>query len=419
MVSLSSILKRLWSQGLPPAVFTILVQVLNVSAQLAVDILLARGFGPEIVGELIFAFSIAGLLGIFLLFGTGEIAIQMYARKKETPQAVFTGASMMLVIGATVCLTLTTIILGIMELPTRASVLVYTVVAVLILNGAASVCNHALVAFDASKHDLKVTSSTRTLLVVGIAAAVITESLVMAMSAYIFSATTSAIGRAWLVHRHCFTLRIEYDPSVLGQLWRRGRSIGFGAIFGTISNRADMLVIRSWVGAIDTGLYGAAYRIVTGVQMGATSVSFALFPYLGQQERKPHIERLFIALPVLGAAALILTALTLAEPLMPLIFGEAFAPAGVYLKYLLLAAALQTLAVFLSRWMISREMERYLPRAQAASAVVNIGLLVSLVPTLGGFGAVLATLGCEVVGFVMLATAALLERGHVMKQEVR
>lgn len=418
MVSLSSILKHLLSKGLPPAVFTILVQVLNVSAQLAVDVLLARGFGPEIVGEIIFAFSIAGLLSIFLLFGTGEIAIQMYASEEETPQSVFTGASMMLGIGATVCLALTTAILAVMQLPMRATVLVYTVVVVLILNGVASVFNHALVAFDASKHDLKVTLSTRLLLVAGIAAAVVTDSLLLAMSAYIASTAALAIGRAWLVHRHCFKLRIEHERRVFTQLWRRGRSIGFGAIFGTISNRADMLVIRSWVGAVDTGLYGAAYRIVTGVQMGSTSVSFALFPYLGR-EGKRHIERLYIALPILGAGALVIAAFTVAEPLMPLIFGEAFATAGVYLKYLLLAAALQTLAAFLSRWMISREMERYLPKAQAASAIVNIGLLVLLVPTLGGFGAVLATLGCEVVGFTVLAAAALFERGHVMKKERR
>ncbi len=62
-----------------PAAATVWVQLMTVGAQLGVDIMVARMLGPALTGEVVFALATAGLLSVVMLFGTGEVAVALYA----------------------------------------------------------------------------------------------------------------------------------------------------------------------------------------------------------------------------------------------------------------------------------------------------------------------------------------------------
>lgn len=383
------------------ASFTFLVPILSLAFQLVVDVLVARRLGPELLGEMAFAFSLAGLLSIFLLFGTGEIAIQRYVERDTPPERVFSSMLTLLGAGTLVCLTLATLLCHNLELSRVTWVAVLMVLATLVLNGASSLCNHAIIAFDLSRRDVSTVLISRLVLITSVLLTLPSGDLGWILGSFVLAALVQLVARAQLVHRHAFELRWDWCPETTMELWRRGRHIGLGSVFGTAANRADTLAIRHLAGAYATGLYGAAYRFITGLQAISSALSLALFPWLRRAQGR-WLRRLFLALGVFPALALIVIAFTLPEFLIWLAYGDAFAPAAQVLRWLLLASAFQWMHAFASRWWIAQGREHVLPRAQAAGALIGLTTLLALIPRYGALGAAWATLAGDVVGLCVL-----------------
>ena len=388
-------------ERLPPAAWTVAVQGVDMAAQLAAGIAVARLLGPEAMGAFTFAFAVAAILAIFVLFGTGEVAIQLYGKPAEhRPQAVL-GATLLVVGGgAVVCILGGGAVIAAMDLAPLTRLAVALALATLLLNGLAVALNLAVLAFDASRRDLVDVAWTRALLLVGVAAGAWTGSLVVVLVAYIGGAALLTAARWWHVHTRLFPARPELDRPTTDELWRRGRHVGVGSIFGVISSRSDMLLLEHLTSTAEVGLYGAAYRLINGVQAGSTAVATALYPGYARAVEAGAVNRtrrLFVAFPVACAAGLVVVALTLAEPIVVFVFGEAYRAAGPLFEVLLAAAAVQTLITFAAKALIARHQERHLPPAQALSAATNLGLNLVFIASLGGLGAAWATLAAEVV----------------------
>lgn len=383
------------------ASFTFLVPMLSLVFQLIVDVLVARRLGPELLGEMAFAFSLAGLLSIFLLFGAGEIAIQRYVERELPPARVFSSMLTLLGLGTVVCLTLAMIICSSLELSRVTWVAVVMVLATLVLNGGSSLCNHAIIAYDLSQRDISTVLWSRLVLVGGVLVTLPTQNLGWILGSFVLAALVQLIARARLVHQHAFALRWDWCPETTLGLWRRGKHIGVGSIFGTAANRADTLAIRHLSGAYATGLYGAAYRFITGLQAISSALSLALYPWL-RRMKETWLRGLYLGFGIAPALLLLIVAWTLPEFLIWLVYGEAYAPAAHVLRWLLLASAIQWMHAFASRWWIAHDREDVLPRAQAAGALVGLSALFLWVPSHGALGAAWATLAGDAVGLVVL-----------------
>ncbi len=135
----------------PPAGWTLVVQGIELVASIAATILVGRVLGTEAMGSFAFALNLAGLLAIFLLFGTGEIAIQMYQDAENTsPRAVY-GASLMVVAGGSVaCLAVGSAVVFGMGLSFESGLATYIALLTLLVNGLAATLNNAILAFDAA-----------------------------------------------------------------------------------------------------------------------------------------------------------------------------------------------------------------------------------------------------------------------------
>ena len=367
----------------PAAAWTIIVQGLNLIGQLAVDVMIARMLGPQIAGEVIFAFSVSGMLSIFALFGSGEIAIQLYNQRRVAPQQVMTAVSVILGLGTALCRILGFALSLAVSLPWEGKFSVMAALLVLSINGMSSVMNHAIVSWDLSKQDMSSILISRLVMVVGVALAAGVGSLMGVWGAYVVGALVQCLWRARIVHRHAFTLKWSFDGQVLADLWRRGKHVGISSIFGTIATRADMPILRVMAGAQATGLYGAAYRIVSGINMLSGSTAFALFPFLSRPDPDGKLKiyrKLYQAIPIVGSVCLWFSAAFFAEPVAVWVFGPSFIASGVMLKWLLIAASFQLMQSFLARYVIVWGYEQLLPRAQLLAAVTNLGMLLWLAP---------------------------------------
>jgi O-antigen/teichoic acid export membrane protein len=397
---------------LPPAAWTVVVQGLDVAAQTLAGLLLARMLGPDALGTFAFALNLAGLLAIFVLFGAQDVCVQLLTRRASSPQAILTSGGVVLSGGAVFCLTVglgVALALGLEGQRLAASALALLT---LIVNGGSSLLNAAIVAGQRSRSDVGNLIASRTLLVVGATLAALAGSLVGVLFAFLLSAITLLLLRARLVHRSLFRLRPRFDGDVLRALWRRGRRVGAGSIFGTVSSRSDLLLLELWTSTTVVGLYGAGYRVLHGVLAAAMAVSLALFPGLTRAldgDDPGGAAKRFFLFPALVGPALVVLALAGGAELIVWLYGDAFAVARDIFKVLLLAGSVQVLHVFGSRWLIAVGLERVLAPSQALAAAVNLSLNVLWIPSLGALGAARATLAAELVqaaAFIVLGAWA-------------
>jgi O-antigen/teichoic acid export membrane protein len=397
---------------LPPSAWTVVVQGLDVGAQMVAGLLLARMLGPDALGTFAFALNLAGLLAIFVLFGAQDVCVQLLTRRATSPQAVLTSGSVVLIGGAVFCLTVglgVAIALGLEGERLAACALALLT---LIVNGGSSLLNAAIVAGRRSRGDVLNLLASRTLLVAGAVVAALAGSLVGVIVAFLLSAITLLLLRARLVHRSLFSLRPRFDVEVLRALWQRGRRVGAGSVFGTISSRSDLLLLELWTSTTVVGLYGAGYRVLHGILAAAMAVSLALFPGLTRAldagDRTAAAKRFFF-FPALVGPTLVLLALAGGAELIVWLYGDSFAAGRDVFQVLLLAGSVQVFHVFGSRWLIAVGFERVLAPSQALAAATNLSLNLLWIPSFGALGAARATLAAELVqaaAFVLLGAWA-------------
>jgi O-antigen/teichoic acid export membrane protein len=414
-----------------PALAVVAVQAIDVVAQTAAGIIAARALGPERLAPFSFGFGVAGLLSIFLLFGSGEAALVAYARTGPaalSPVAVLHAAARAWLRGTVSVAGLGTLIAtGLMlhgSLDGFGAAVLAGSLVILAINGLGSVFNHAIVGKGAAARDLPNTLVSRGLLLLGTVAAGFAPmalAVPVLLAAHFTAAVVLVALRARLVHRALFPLG-PVDARALAEaretLSRTARHIGGGAVFGTISARSDTVFLEAFAAPAQLGLYSAVYRLINGIAAVNTAFATALFPavarlFNGEPTDTATLYRRVTTLPLkvrllpVGMAAAALVAAGLSGPIVGLVYGDKYAAAAPVLAILLVAASLQTVFAFSSRLVVAAGRASLLPWAQGAAAATGLALNLLLIPTQGASGAALATLGCELVGVIILGALLL------------
>ena len=288
--------------------------------------------------------------------------------------------------------------------------------ATLIGNGIAGMFNLAIVAHGASRADLVSVFVTRLALVLGLCAMSGRHDLASVMAVYPLCAFALAALRGLHVHRSLFPLRVAHDEHVQRELGGRARNVGLGSIMGTVTARADTLLLRMYAGAEATGLYAASYRFVNAADAAATALATALFPRLNRQLAGVHAAsagRHYLGVGAL-LALLVAGSVPLSGWLASFVYGSEFASAARVLATLLLAASAQICGTFIHKWWIANAREQLLPRGQLLAAIVGCGAYLITIPRYGALGAALSTLASQLTLLVFYAgvwmTDAWLER---------
>lgn len=177
--------------------------------------------------------------------------------------------------------------------------------------------------------------------------------------------------------------------------------------------RIDMVMLEWMMGPREVGFYAAAYRFLDIVIVLAASLSGPLFPRLSAvAHARPHEARrlledawrplLALGLPLsLGACAL-------ATPLVTVLFGGAFAESAPLLRVLIWGTLPLFWVNLAGHALIAANRVWPLAAVYAASAGVNVGVNLLLIPRYGAAGAAVATLACE---WLNLAAVVVLVRG--------
>jgi O-antigen/teichoic acid export membrane protein len=180
---------------------------------------------------------------------------------------------------------------------------------------------------------------------------------------------------------------------------RYGLSAQIGTLQPFIGLQLDVLALTMLSAAQDLGLYMAALAGANLLRAQGFALGQVVLPEVAKRNQRAEqwgIIRRFMAIAAAGGVAAFIVVLFVAEPLLHLVYGEAFEPAAPILKILVAAGAVGAVYRVLADGL--RGMGR--PAISTMSELVGLGIgvpvLAVLIPFWGAPGAAMAVLGASV-----------------------
>lgn len=203
-------------------------------------------------------------------------------------------------------------------------------------------------------------------------------------------------------------VRPRFDLSLWKEILRRSWPMGLSIFFNLLYLKGDILILSLFRPAADVGNYGAAYRVLDVLTVIPTIFMGLLLPNLvrdwkqgNKAEFRQHLSRAFDAfalmyLPVVAGAW------ALSGPLITLVAGDEFVPAGAILKLLILALPGVFLGALYGHAVVAVDKQRPMIIGYLVCAVLSVAGYFYFIPRFGMVGAAGVTVFAE--SFIGIAT---------------
>jgi O-antigen/teichoic acid export membrane protein len=196
------------------------------------------------------------------------------------------------------------------------------------------------------------------------------------------------------------SVRLAGARAFWAPMLRIGAVLGAAGIIVTVYVRLDQVLVLTFAGSRQAGLYAAAYRILDQAQFVPGSVMATLFPLIAAAYpgNLPRVRRLlqtsadYLSMGSLGAVAF--TVVT-AKSVMVLLFGSGFAASSTALPILMGAFVSISFGYLVGNMVVILGLQRRYLVYAAVGLIVNVALNVALIPPYGFQAAAWVTLVTE------------------------
>lgn len=217
--------------------------------------------------------------------------------------------------------------------------------------------------------------------------------------------TAAALLLIMVLHQHGVHASLRWDAGTVRPLVRHVAPYVGSALLGLAIFNSDLLFLRAFADLTTVGLYAAAYALVSFlINVGAT-YSLSLIPPLAQLADSPLARQSIYATAWARALAIVVPLAVggalLANQVITVVFGPAFAPAGIVLTILLISVPLSVLRSIAASALMAQGREDILFRTVFIAASVNVALNLVAVPAFGMLGAAAVTVLTELLRLVL------------------
>jgi O-antigen/teichoic acid export membrane protein len=374
---------------------------------LATAVVLARGLGEREFGRYVVAVSFASLLGVLVELGTGGYLVREAGREPSLLGRT-TGLVLSLRAGfgiaALAVAALLPPLLG-YDSETWLAVVLFTAAAV--LRALAATFLSALQALEHLR-DVAAVQAQQALVAAGAAVAVIAAGggLIAVSWAFVAVALVS-VPWSWRRLKAVWRHPVEFELRRLRQALPVVAGFSGAVVFSTAITYLDSLLVNAFQGERDTGLYGAAYRILLALYFIPIVYSTAFarsLSHLASANREAFAwlySRGVCHLTVLGLPVA-LYGLVGSRGLLELLYGEPYAAADTTLTLLLLSAVFTFPAWIASTAAYAVGAERRVVMVVAASFTFNVTANLVAIPAWGIDGAAAVNVVTEATTFALL-----------------
>lgn len=188
------------------------------------------------------------------------------------------------------------------------------------------------------------------------------------------------------------------------------------SISWTMHLKLDVVLLRSWAGPEETGLYSTAVNLADLISRLPTLLLFVTSPYIAQlrtdRESLAYATRVCrIAFPIFVLGALVMG--IVAPWLVVLLFGQSYAAAATPLRIILPGTIFAGMFMLVVSYLVVKGHFKPLLVVQAAGLVLNIALNTVLIPRYSASGAAVASVISY--AFCLLCIGDYLCRFHQMR----
>jgi O-antigen/teichoic acid export membrane protein len=222
---------------------------------------------------------------------------------------------------------------------------------------------------------------------------------------------------AW-VHARVLSLRPSRDFPFWWDLLRKGVPFAYAGVVITLFFQVDAVMLEAMRGAREVGYYRAPVLVLEGLTLVPRILGYALIPTMAavaasQPETVTELYRRGSKYLLLAGLPVATFGLIASGPFIALLFGPDYAESVAASRLLIPAALFMFLSNFGETTLACINRWRAIVVVSTACLVLNVGLNLVWIPTLGYLGAARATLLTEGAYFALTA-AALRRYGHAV-----
>ncbi len=199
---------------------------------------------------------------------------------------------------------------------------------------------------------------------------------------------------------------IRWAPRSSLAVVRRSAPFAVSFVMIQLYYSADFVLLGYLTTSAAVGQYLVAYKLPL-VLLGYASLWITVFyPHAATQEPAALTRQigLFTTFTLVLVAPLCAGSFVLGEPLVTLLFGAGYGPAGSYFELLMIAVAFAAVDANIGQVLLATGHERAFAYGVGLGAFVNLTLNLLLIPWLGPQGAAIATIVAEAVVLAFMIT---------------
>lgn len=370
----------------------------------AFNIFVVRLLGEAGLGQYASVTAFVGMFGVFFELGLAQYVQRSIAQDRSKTQELFwnlVALRLILACGGVVAITSLAMLLG-YEPHLQLGILLYSLTFLL----AALLMPLTTLLAANERFDLVATVQVLNQLVtIGVGLFfLLTGAGFLALVYTGFVAMPAQIAVAvWAVRRYRMgPLPLRIEPHTWNGFLRASLPFGITSLALTFNFHADTVILGMFHNDAVVGWYNAAYRLVFNLVSLSGSFLAVITPSLAREHRAdPARVRSWtrasirgLALPALPIAVGVSL---LAQPIVQLLYGEPFAPAGLVLAIICWDVPLLLFTALCGNITAAVELERPAARIYLISAALNLVLNLALIPLFGMYAAAAITVVTDLV----------------------
>lgn len=396
-------------------------KMMRMALALTVGAWVARHLGPSQFGELSYAITLIALCQGIANLGADGIIVRDLSRNPEAAPVVL-GTAIRLRLGAGIACWTAACGLAILLRPhdTNAAILIAIIGASLVLQSAETV-------------DLWFQSQSRNAWTVKakLVSYIIANALRIGMllnDAPLWAFALAAAADAALLAIALTTVYRQFPtPSLWHYSWTQGRRLlhesapfMVGGLAALLYMRIDQLMIREMLGERALGFYSAAVPLSQVWAVIPVTLATALAPYISRMKAAGEIaymaalSRVFRLFAAISLVVTVITAL-LAERIIQLLYGTAFAPAGQVLALHVFSNLFIFMGVAQGLWLVNEGLGRVTLYRTGLGVIVSVLGNWLLIPRFGLMGSAAVTVMAQ---FVAAVASNAIFAPHILKLQL-
>ena len=374
-------------------------KILRMVVGLLVGIWVARYLGPDKFGLLSFAHSFVGLFTIFATLGLDEVVVRELVKDESRRDSLVGTTFWLKLFGAFLVLLVLAFAINFTSNDVDTHILVFIIASATIFQSFNIVDfyfqSKILGKFVAYANFISLFIST----IVKIALILSHASLLAFAWVVLFDSFVLACGFIYFFLKHS-TFRIKYlifHKSTAIDLLKDSWPLIFSGGVLMIQARIDQVMIKEMLGSLEVGYYSVAMRLIEAVAFIPMLLKSSLYPSIQSakiQSKALYQDRLlnFYRLNFLFFLVLAIPIFIFAEPIIVLLFGIEYQPAGVLLALLSIRLFFANMGVARGTYIVTENLMKFSMLTMILGTIVNIYLNYVLIPNYGARGAIVATI---------------------------